>query len=167
MPTSSAATSTDKYYIAQIHGLRTYSLSTLYVDYQHLSSLSSPTLAEAIVGGYYRFLPFLTKALHDSIAKYEPRYFKQHRQPGDSATQGSSTESNDATDADSQGDKTINQQTDKLFTLACFPSRAPPLGPPRFDPSCLSPLSAVRIVEPSSRMWSKPSNTQNQHNVPT
>jgi DNA replication licensing factor MCM6 len=120
MPTSSAATSTDKYYIAQIHGLRTYSLSTLYVDYQHLSSLSSPTLAEAIVGGYYRFLPFLTKALHDSIAKYEPRYFKQHRQPGDSATQGSSTESNDATDADSQGDKTINQQTDKLFTLAFY-----------------------------------------------
>lgn len=50
-PLSSAQTqgTTDKYYIAQIHGLRVYNLSTLYIDYQHL--LTDPkyhVLADAI-----------------------------------------------------------------------------------------------------------------------
>ena len=112
--------SSDKYYINQIHGLRAYNLSTLYVDYQHLLSFQNGNLAEAIVAGYYRFLPFLTRGLHDLIAKHEPRYFKEHRQPTGSSTQTSSTASNVATGSDSQGDKTTNQQTDKLFTLAFY-----------------------------------------------
>ncbi|KAE8450393.1 hypothetical protein EG329_006467 [Mollisiaceae sp. DMI_Dod_QoI] len=121
VPMSSAVT-TDKYYIAQIHGLRTYSLSTLYVDYTHLSHYKGGALAEGIVEEYYRFLPFLTKGLHNIIAKYEPRYFRDHRQPTASSNQTSSGASNaaSASQSDFQGNKTTNQQTDKLFALAFY-----------------------------------------------
>ncbi|MCJ1402524.1 MCM DNA helicase complex subunit mcm6 [Xylographa trunciseda] len=74
-PPSSAVMS-DKYYIAQIHGLRIYNLSTLYVDFQHLMSSNDGVLANAIASNYYRFLPFLTKALHSLIARYEPRQLR-------------------------------------------------------------------------------------------
>ncbi|RDW69711.1 DNA helicase-1 [Coleophoma cylindrospora] len=118
-PTSSAAT-TDQYYIAQIHGLRIYQLSTLYVDFTHLSKGYQP-LADAIINEYYRFLPFMTKALHNMIAKYEPRYFREHRQPL-SSNQTSSGASNaaSASQSDFQGDKTPNQQTDKIFAIAFY-----------------------------------------------
>jgi DNA replication licensing factor MCM6 len=120
-PPSSVLT-TDKYYVAQIHGLRIYQLSTLYVDYTHIASFQSGHLANAIVEEYYRFLPFLTKGLHNMIAKYEPRYFREHRQPTASSNQTSSGASNaaSASQSDFQGDKTSNQQTDKLFALAFY-----------------------------------------------
>jgi len=119
-PPSSAVTS-DKYYIAQIHGLRIYNLSTLYVDFQHLLSLQNQTLANAIANDYYRYLPFLTRALHNLIAKYEPRYFKEHRQPTSASSQtGSSVAGNGESQAETQGSRTTNQQTDKLFTLAFY-----------------------------------------------
>lgn len=120
-PTSSAAT-TNKYYVAQIHGLRVFQLSTLYVDYTHLVTFSQGHLASAVVEEYYRFLPFLTKGLHNMIAKYEPRYFREHRQPTASSNQTSSGASNaaSASQSDFQGDKTSNQQTDKLFAIAFY-----------------------------------------------
>ncbi|KAI9852135.1 MAG: MCM DNA helicase complex subunit mcm6 [Thelocarpon superellum] len=120
VPASSAAQTSDKYYIAQIHGLRHYNLSTLYVDYQHLSTRQGGALATAIVENYYRFLPFLTRGLHNLIHKYEPSYFRQHRQPEGSTTKASSTASNGLSQADSQGQKTTNQQTDKLFSIAFY-----------------------------------------------
>lgn len=113
--------STDKYYIAQIHGLRIYNLSTLYVDFQHLMSLRDQTLANAIADDYYRYLPFLTRALHSLIARYEPRYFKEHRQPASASSQaGTSVAGNGASQAETTSGKTTNQQTDKLFTLAFY-----------------------------------------------
>ena len=119
-PPSSALTS-DRYYVAQIHGLRIYNLSTLYVDFQHLLSLPNQTLANAIANDYYRYLPFLTRALHNLIAKYEPRYFKEHRQPTSASSQtGSSAAGNGVSQAETQGSRTTNQQTDKLFTLAFY-----------------------------------------------
>ncbi|KAL8735481.1 MAG: hypothetical protein Q9181_002788 [Wetmoreana brouardii] len=119
-PPSSAVTS-DKYYVAQIHGLRIYNLSTLYVDFQHLMSLPNDTLANAIANDYYRYLPFLTRALHNIIAKYEPRYFKEHRQPASASSQaGSSVTGNATSQGETMGGKTTNQQTDKLFTLAFY-----------------------------------------------
>ncbi|KAI4211612.1 MAG: hypothetical protein LQ351_005653 [Letrouitia transgressa] len=119
-PPSSAVTS-DKYYIAQVHGLRIYNLSTLYVDFQHLMSLPNDILANAIANDYYRYLPFLTRALHNLLAKYEPRYFKEHRQPASASSQtGSSIAGNATSQAETMGGKTTNQQTDKLFTLAFY-----------------------------------------------
>ena len=118
----SSAVSSDKYYIAQIHGLRIYNLSTLYVDFQHLMSLPNQTLANAIANDYYRFLPFLTRALHNLIARYEPRYFREHRQPtsASSQTNSSSVAGHGPSQTDTMGGKTMNQQTDKLFTLAIY-----------------------------------------------
>ncbi|RKU46849.1 MCM DNA helicase complex subunit mcm6 [Coniochaeta pulveracea] len=121
-PTSSAIT-TDKYYVAQIHGMRTYQLSTFYVDYKHLQTWSNGNLADAIVKQYYRFLPFLTAALHSMIAKYEPQYFREHRQPTASSNQTTSGASNvgSASQSDAtSGSKTANQQTDKLFAIAFY-----------------------------------------------
>ncbi|KAI8160231.1 DNA replication licensing factor mcm6 [Colletotrichum sp. SAR 10_70] len=119
-PTSSAVT-TDKYYVAQIHGMRALQLSTFYVDWKHLESWNKGELADGVLRGYYRFLPFLTAALHNMIAKYEPQYFKEHRQPTSSSNQATSAASNMGSASQSEmGSKTANQQTDKLFNIAFY-----------------------------------------------
>ncbi|KAJ4294748.1 MCM DNA helicase complex subunit mcm6 [Collariella sp. IMI 366227] len=121
-PTSSAVT-TDKYYVAQIHGMRTYQLSTFYVDYKHLESWHNGALAIGIMESYYRFLPFLTAALHNMIAKYEPQYFREHRQPTASSQQHTSSGGASNLGSASQSEmssKTANQQTDKLFSIAFY-----------------------------------------------
>ncbi|EZF35611.1 hypothetical protein H109_02665 [Trichophyton interdigitale MR816] len=117
-PTSSEMLS-DKYYISQIHGMQKLQLSTLYVDFTHLNS--NQVLADAIVNQYYRFQPYLTKALHNLIAKYEPQYFRAHKQLGSHSSQaGTSTVALDSTEPDSLAGKTRYQQTDKVFTLAFY-----------------------------------------------
>ncbi|KAG9629485.1 MCM-domain-containing protein, partial [Aureobasidium melanogenum] len=115
-PASSAAT-TDRYYVEQIKGLARYSLSTLYVDYRHLDA-AKPVLAQAIQQDFYRYHPYMIRALHNAIATHAPRYFRQHRQPGSSApnTSDASIDGHD----DSTLHKTANQQTDKVFTLAFY-----------------------------------------------
>ncbi|KAI1633134.1 MCM2/3/5 family-domain-containing protein [Biscogniauxia mediterranea] len=120
-PTSSAVT-TDKFYVAQIHNMRIYSLSTFYVNYNHVASYQNGGLANAINTQYYRFLPFLTNALHNMIAKYEPQYFREHRQATTSSGQTTSGASNigSASQSETQGSKTANQQTDKLFAIAFY-----------------------------------------------
>lgn len=70
---------------------------------------------------YYRFLPFLTAALHNMIAKYEPQYFREHRQPTASSQQHTSGASNLGSASQSEmSSKTANQQTDKLFSIAFY-----------------------------------------------
>ncbi|KAI1205828.1 MCM-domain-containing protein [Annulohypoxylon truncatum] len=119
-PTSSAVT-TNKFYVAQIHGMRIYQLSTFYVNYNHIASYQNGGLANAINTQYYRFLPFLTNALHNMIAKYEPQYFRDHRQATTSSNQTTSGASNIGSGSQSeQGNKTANQQTDKLFAIAFY-----------------------------------------------
>jgi DNA replication licensing factor MCM6 len=119
-PTSSALT-TDKYYVAQIHGMKIYQLSTLYVDFRHLSAWNKGALADGVMRQYYRFQPFLTSALHNMIAKYEPQFFREHRQPTVSNST-SSRASNRGTDSQtvSSGAKGSNQATDKLFSIAFY-----------------------------------------------
>ncbi|KAF1993140.1 DNA replication licensing factor mcm6 [Amniculicola lignicola CBS 123094] len=120
LPTSSVAT-TDKYYIAQIRGLRLYNLSTLYVDFTHLLRHEEGILAEAIASEYYRFLPYMIRSLHNLIAKYEPQYFRQHRQPASASSATAPSNAGNATSqTESTNEKTPNQQTDKLFTLAFY-----------------------------------------------
>ncbi|KKK19364.1 hypothetical protein ARAM_004444 [Aspergillus rambellii] len=118
----------NKYYIAQIHGMAKWELSTLYVDFTHLTSLDNPILADAIANQYYRFQPFLIKALHNLIAKYEPEYFVSHRQAtssvssqaGTSMVAGNASVSDDPNLARTIREKTRHQQTDKLFSLAFY-----------------------------------------------
>ncbi|KAI0586096.1 DNA replication licensing factor mcm6 [Pyrenophora tritici-repentis] len=120
LPTSSTVPTTDKYYIAQIRGMRLYGLSTLYVDYTHLLRHEDGILAAAIASEYYRFLPYMVRSLHSLIAKYEPRYFRQHKQPASTASAAATSDTGDATQNASLNEQTSNQQTDKLFTLAFY-----------------------------------------------
>ncbi|KAF4125376.1 DNA replication licensing factor MCM6 [Geosmithia morbida] len=125
-PASSAVT-TDKYYVAQIKGMRTYQLSTLYVDFQHVNSYQNGSLADAIVSQYYRFMPFLTTALHNMIAKFEPQYFREHRQPNSASNlttsaashmgSGSQTDPTSVSSSQRRGDR---QHTDRLFSIAFY-----------------------------------------------
>lgn len=126
-PPSSAALS-DKYYVAQIHGMKKFDLSTLYVDFTHLTSLDNQILADAIANQYYRFQPFLVKALHNLIAKYEAEFFVSHRQAGTASSQASTSvqaanasvsENNPLLDRDIRR-QTRHQQTDRLFALAFY-----------------------------------------------
>ncbi|KAJ0413094.1 MCM2/3/5 family-domain-containing protein [Aspergillus carlsbadensis] len=127
-PPPSSAPMSDKYYVAQLHGMAKWELSTLYVDFTHLTSLDNPILADAIANQYYRFQPFLVKALHNLIAKYEPEYFVSHRQAtasassqaGTSLMAGNSSVSDDPKLAKTIREKTRHQQTDKLFSLAFY-----------------------------------------------
>jgi DNA replication licensing factor MCM6 len=117
---SSNATTEKHWYIAQIRGMPHAELSTLYVDFQHLMTSNDGVLATAVANNYYRFLPFLTRALYDTIAKYEPEYFREHRQPGTSSTSqnGSSVRAGASSSESSNGLKSVS--TDKLFTLAFY-----------------------------------------------
>lgn len=118
VPTASAVTTT-KYYVSRIHTMQQKQMSTFYVDYKHVANYDGGSLADAIVAGYYRFLPFLTAALHNMIAKYEPQYFREHRQPTTSSNRTTSGASTFGSQTE-QGSKTSNQQTDKLFALAFY-----------------------------------------------
>ncbi|KTW27313.1 hypothetical protein T552_02296 [Pneumocystis carinii B80] len=66
-----------KYYLEQIHGMKSYEITTLYVDYMHLLEYENSALAEALVEQYYRFLPFLIRALHRLVERYEPTYYRK------------------------------------------------------------------------------------------
>ncbi|KAJ5558282.1 hypothetical protein N7461_002254 [Penicillium sp. DV-2018c] len=120
-PPSSGEVLSDKYYIAQIKGMKKFELSTLYVDFTHINN---PVLADAIAGQYYRFLPFLTKGLHNLIAKYEPEYFVSHRMTASASSRASTSVASayeENPDLDRQiREKTRHQQTDKLFALAFY-----------------------------------------------
>ncbi|KAK3669556.1 MCM DNA helicase complex subunit mcm6 [Recurvomyces mirabilis] len=120
LPASSAVT-TNKYYIAQIHGLCQFKLSTLYVDFTHLTDHERGVLANAIQGDFYRFQPYMLRALNNLIAKYEPQYYREHRQPGSTtARTDTSLAGNSMSEDDGMNDKTPNQQTDKIFAIAFY-----------------------------------------------
>ncbi|KAG4305475.1 hypothetical protein PORY_001031 [Pneumocystis oryctolagi] len=76
METDSGNTVGNKYYIEQIHGMKIYEITTLYVDYMHILGFENSALAEALVDQYYRFLPFLIRGLHHLVERYEPAYYR-------------------------------------------------------------------------------------------
>lgn len=112
---------TDKYYIAQINNMRAFQLSTFYVDFKHLLAYQNGGLADGIMNQYYRFLPFLTAGLHNMIFKHEPQYFREHRQPTSSSNLAASAASNAGSQSQyGMSNRTMNQQTDKLFAIAFY-----------------------------------------------
>jgi DNA replication licensing factor MCM6 len=62
-------------YVEQIHTMREYELTTLYIDFAHIL-LKDEDLATAIQTMYYRFLPFLRRALLNLVTEFEPDYLK-------------------------------------------------------------------------------------------
>jgi DNA replication licensing factor MCM6 len=78
-------------------------------------------LATAIQGDFYRFHPYMLRALNNLISKYEPEYYREHRQPGSTtARTDTSLAGNSLSEDDSLNGKTPNQQTDKIFALAFY-----------------------------------------------
>lgn len=77
-------------------------------------------LAGAIKDEYYRFQPYLLRSLNTLIAKYEPQYYREHRQPGSSTARTDTSLATESLGEDNINDKTPNQQTDKIFTLAFY-----------------------------------------------
>ena len=55
--------------------MRELELTTLYVDYGHIL-LEDPDLAEAIQSQYYRFLPYIRRAVQNLVSDFEPEYLK-------------------------------------------------------------------------------------------
>lgn len=102
--------------------MRGLQLSTFYVDYKHLASWENGSLADGVMRQYYRFFPFLTAALHNMIAKYEPQYFREHRQPTATSnlTTSAASQLGSASQSDSTHRKNEHQQTDKLFSIAFY-----------------------------------------------
>ncbi|WRT67336.1 uncharacterized protein IL334_004306 [Kwoniella shivajii] len=62
-----------KFYIEQVKAMKEFELTTLYVDFGHLLEREE-VLARAIQSQYYRFLPYLRRALQTLVRKYEPTY---------------------------------------------------------------------------------------------
>ena len=65
----------ERIYIDQIHSMREYEITTLYVDYSHILE-TDVVLADAIKNQYYRFLPYLRRAVLNLVEEYEPEYLK-------------------------------------------------------------------------------------------
>lgn len=99
--------------------MKHYGLSTLYIDFTHLMRHEDGVVANAIANEYYRFLPYMTRALNNLIAKYEPEYYREHRQPNSNTSAAASSAAGSSEDSKMSG-KTTNQQTDKLFALSFY-----------------------------------------------
>ena len=109
------------FYINQVNYMARENLSTLYIDYNHLASWETGLVASTIRDHYYRMMPHLVRALNNVISRNEPQFFREHRQPeAGSSTADSSVDANATSQASSMGNKTTNQQTDKIFTLAFY-----------------------------------------------
>ncbi|KAG8797634.1 MCM DNA helicase complex subunit mcm6 [Serendipita sp. 398] len=60
-------------YVDQIKAMRDAEITTLYVDFSHLLDRDD-VLARAISDQYYRFLPYLRRALLNLVREYDPVY---------------------------------------------------------------------------------------------
>lgn len=64
---------TDGFYVEQIKAMKDFDLTTLYVDFSHVLEREE-VLARAIRAQYYRFLPYLRRAVQALVRKYAPTY---------------------------------------------------------------------------------------------
>lgn len=78
------------YYINQIHGMKEFELTTLYVDFSHLLEREQ-VLAKAIADQYYRFLPHLRLAVQGLVSKYERDYLYTNAHLSSSTSSGLQT----------------------------------------------------------------------------
>ncbi|OXH40157.1 minichromosome maintenance protein 6 [Cryptococcus neoformans] len=62
-----------KYYVEQVHLMKIDERTTLYVDFGHLLEREE-ILARAIQSQYYRFLPYLRRAVQFLVRRYEPTW---------------------------------------------------------------------------------------------
>lgn len=78
------------YYINQVHAMKDFELTTLYVDFSHLMEREQ-VLAKAIADQYYRFLPYLRLAIQELVKKYERDYLYTNAHLSSSVSSGLQT----------------------------------------------------------------------------
>ncbi|KAK9478641.1 MCM2/3/5 family-domain-containing protein [Lipomyces japonicus] len=81
----------EKLYIREIHNMRVNERLTLYIDYTHVTRVQAGILAQAITEQYYRFHPYLLRALHKVVEKYEPSMIFSQATADTTSSQGRST----------------------------------------------------------------------------
>lgn len=118
-----------KVYRAQIEFMKLYDLSTLYIDYQHLSMRENGALAMAISEQYYRFSPFLIKGLKRVVRKYAPELLltsdsvKMQNEDDDLSTIDPSSMPRDSENSQQATKSTTTnspEQTERLFQISFF-----------------------------------------------
>lgn len=75
-----------KYYLEQISKLREEESITVYVDFEHLHD-ADPILADSIAQMFYRFDPFLRKAVTSLVGRYDPEYVRGDTRGSEGETQ--------------------------------------------------------------------------------
>lgn len=98
----------EKIYISQIHDMKNFEISTLYVDFQHLLDRENGVLATAILEQYYRFHPFLVKGLKNLVQKYAPELLYV-------SMIGNNTDDNSTNES---GSTTSSQANERVFQLS-------------------------------------------------
>ncbi|KAK4704841.1 DNA replication licensing factor MCM6, partial [Phenoliferia sp. Uapishka_3] len=88
----SDATQSVYFYRDQITAMADFKLHTLYVDYQHLMD-ARDILAKAVTEQYYRFLPYLRRALQNLVKKYAPTYLYTNSHTSSTTASGLSVRS--------------------------------------------------------------------------
>lgn len=64
-------------YVEQVSIMRDHDLTTIYVDFTHILK-ADDVLATAIQTKYYRFMPYLKRAVHNLVAQYAPEYLQEN-----------------------------------------------------------------------------------------
>ena len=64
-------------YIEQVEIMKEHELTTMYVDFTHILK-QDDVLAQAIQTKYYRFMPYLKRAVHNLVAEYAPDYLLEN-----------------------------------------------------------------------------------------
>ena len=82
-----SAMSEHPFYIEQLYAMRDYGRTTLYVDFEHVLRYDE-VLARAISEQYYRFVPYLRRALVDLVTAYTPGYLYLNAHAASSASTG-------------------------------------------------------------------------------
>lgn len=74
-------------YVEQLYAMREYNTTTLYVDYRHVLEYEE-ALATAISEQYYRFLPYLNRAVVNCVNTYIPGYLYSNAHLASTASSG-------------------------------------------------------------------------------
>lgn len=77
----------DSIYVEQLYAMRDYGRTTLYIDFQHILD-HDEVLARAIREQYYRFLPYMRRALVECVNVYIPGYLYLNAHMASTASSG-------------------------------------------------------------------------------
>ena len=70
------------YYVDQVKELRRQESTTIFVDFEHVSQ-NKPALAQSLQREYFRFDPYLRKAVFALVAKYDPMWIRKDNTGGE------------------------------------------------------------------------------------